>query len=73
MNCWPNLKRNWRILGSLLLTIELNELFSRIQLENKHQEALDVELQRVTERFQREVQACKKKQWCHQCENEGKL
>ncbi|KAI6182217.1 MYND finger [Aphelenchoides bicaudatus] len=44
---------------------------TRIQLENKHQEAMDVELQRVTERFQREIQACKKKQWCTQCENEA--
>lgn len=42
-----------------------------MQLERKHQEALEGELNRVGERFQREIQACKKKQWCHQCEQEA--
>lgn len=42
-----------------------------MQLENRHQETLEVELQQANERFQREIQQTKKKQWCHQCENEA--
>jgi hypothetical protein len=47
-------------------------MFFRLQLEQKHQEAMQNELHQINERHQNEILACKKKQWCNQCEKEGK-
>ncbi|KAI6203497.1 hypothetical protein M3Y94_00563800 [Aphelenchoides besseyi] len=48
---------------------ELDE--TRQDLERKHQETLEQELSQVSERYQAEIQACKRKQWCINCSSEA--
>ncbi|CAJ0585857.1 unnamed protein product, partial [Mesorhabditis spiculigera] len=44
---------------------------TRAELEAKYRESLKMEIQKVSEKNKRDMQAMKKKQWCWQCEQEA--
>ncbi|GMT19473.1 hypothetical protein PFISCL1PPCAC_10770, partial [Pristionchus fissidentatus] len=55
-----------------LLTQFKDELdTTRSELETKYRESLKVELAKQLEKHKRDLSACKKKQWCWQCESEA--